>query len=74
MSLANVPASINQEQNFDTEWTKVSVANHFWAIAVPSSSPPVVVGGHDTDGTTTADIKMYANSNKSWMNVNIIIC
>ena len=29
----------------------------------------MVVGGHDDDGTTTADIKMYNNSNKSWKKI-----
>ena len=69
--LENITASVDHEQNSDKpmEWTKVSAADHFWATAVPSSSPPVVVGGHDTDGTTTADIKMYDNSNKSWKKI-----
>ena len=29
----------------------------------------MVVGGNDTTGTPTADIKMYDNSNKSWKKV-----
>ena len=29
----------------------------------------MVVGGQDTTGTTTADIKIYENSNKSWKKI-----
>ena len=29
----------------------------------------MVVGGWDTTGTTTADIKMYDNPNKSWKKI-----
>ena len=32
----------------------------------------MVVGGHDGVGTTTADIKMYDNSNKSWKKIGLL--
>ena len=70
--VANITASIDQEHNSDTptKWTELTAADHFYTVLVPSSSPPVVVGGQDTTGTIpTADIKMYDNSNKSWKKI-----
>ena len=71
--VANITASIDQQHNSDhdqhppTKWTKLTPTDHWDTAIVPSSSPPVVVGGDD--GGTTADIKMYDNSNKSWKKI-----
>ena len=68
--VANVTASIDQQQNRDTltKWTKLTISDHLCTALVPSSSSPVVVGGvHDI--TSTADIKMYDNSSKSWRKI-----
>ena len=69
--VANITASIDQQHNSDTptKWTELTAADHFYTALVPSSSPPVVVGGHDTTYKPTADIKMYDNSNKSWKKI-----
>ena len=67
--VANI-TSIDQQHNSDTptKWTELT--DHWFTALVPSSSPPVVVGGNDTTNTiTTADIKMYDNSNKSWKKI-----
>ena len=68
--VANITASIDQQHNSDppTKWTELTAADHWATALVPSSSPPVVVGGKNTTGTIpTADIKM--NSNKSWKKI-----
>ena len=67
--VANITASIDQQHssNTPTKWIKLTVTNHWYTALVPSSSPPVVIGGHDT--IPTADIKMYDNSNKSWKKI-----
>ena len=72
--VANITASIDQQHNSDTptKWTELTAANHWCTALVPSSSPPVVVGGRDHSedgGTPTADIKMYENSDKSWKKI-----
>ena len=77
--VANITASIDQQHNSDTAtkfgWTELTAADHWCTALVPSSSPPVVVGGEDTIPTArmntipTADIKMYDNSNKSWKKI-----
>ena len=70
--VANITASIDQQHNSDTptKWTKLTAADHWATTLVPSSFPPVVVGGEDKTGTiSTADIKMYDNSNKSWKKI-----
>ena len=69
--VANITASCNQQHNSDTptKWTEMTAADHSFTTLVPSSSPPVVVGGQATTGAPTADIKMYDNSNKSWKKI-----
>ena len=70
--VGNITASIDQQHNSDTptKKTELTGADHWCTTLVPSSSPPVVVGGRDTTGTMpTADIKMYDNSNKSWKKI-----
>ena len=66
--VANITASSDQQHNSDTstKWTELTVADHWYTALVPSSSPPVAVGGGDEDNQPTADIKMYDYSNKSW--------
>ena len=72
--VANITASGSQQHNWywytPTKWTELTTTDHWYTAVVPSSSSPVVVGGQDTTGiTTTADIKMYDNSNKSWKKI-----
>ena len=74
--VANITASIDQQHNSDThtKWTELTAADHWDTALVPSSSPPVVVGGEDTTATIpTADIKMYDNSNKSWKKIGSLL-
>ena len=55
-----------------TIWTKLTAADHWRIALVPGSSPPVVVGGQASiqqGGATTADIKIFDNSNKSWKKI-----
>ena len=69
--VANITASISQQHNSDTptKWIELTAVDHWRTALVPSSSPPVVVGGQDTTATPTADIKMYDNCNKSWKKI-----
>ena len=64
-------ANIIQKQSGDVpaKWNKLMAVDCQKIALVPSSSPTVVVGGEDTTGTPTADIKMYDNSNKSWKKI-----
>ena len=57
------------------KWTELTAADHWRTALVPSSSPPVVVGGQvsiQQGATATADIKMYDNSNKSWKKIGLL--
>ena len=74
--VANIKTSFDQQQSLfsklfmpGNQWTELTIADHWCATIVPSSYPPVAVGGQDTSGTPTADIKMYDNSNKSWKKI-----
>ena len=65
MPVANITISDDQQHSSDipTKWTKLTRADHWYPALVPSSSPPVVVGGEDATGKIpTADIKIYDNS------------
>ena len=65
--VANITASIDQKHS--TKWTKLTAADHYFTALVPSSSPPVIVSGHDKNDLPIAYIKMYDNSNKSWKKI-----
>ena len=73
--ITNITASIDQQCNryTYTKWTELTAADDLFTALVPNSFPPVVVGGHNDDGTTTADIKMYDNSNKSWKKIGSLL-
>ena len=67
----DITKSDDQQQTSDTstKWIKMTNDTHWATALVPSSSPPVVVGGSDQSGTTS-DIKMYDDSSKSWKNIS----
>ena len=73
--VANITASIYQQHNSTSapsKWTELTAAYHWCTSLVPSSSPPVLVGGQGVgiiDIKPTADIKMYDNSSKSWQKI-----
>ena len=69
--VANITTIDQQQHNSDTptQWTKLTANNPCRTALVPSSSPPVIVGGKDTTHAPTADIKMYDNSNMSWKKI-----
>ena len=69
--VTNITALIDQHNSdTPTKWTELTSADHWGTALVPSSSPPVVVGGEDKPSAIpTADIKMYDNSEKSWKKI-----
>jgi len=68
----DITRSGDQQQTSDTptKWITMTNATHWYTALVPSSSPPVVVGGCYQNGTTTSDVKMYDDSSKSWKNIS----
>ena len=67
----DITRSGDQQQTSDTptKWITMTDAAYYTAL-IPSSSPPVVVGGYDRSCTPTSDIKMYDDSSKSWKNIS----
>ena len=62
ISVANI-TELQHNSDALTKWTELASDDHWHTALVPSSSPPVIVGGQDTTGIIpTADIKMYENS------------
>jgi len=72
ISVDDITRSGYQQQTSDTstKWITMTNATHWHTALIPSSSPPVEVGGEDQSGTTTSDIKMYDESSKSWKNIS----
>jgi len=52
-------------------WSQLTLTVPYWSIAlVPSSSPPVILGGRSLKGEESTDcIRMYNNSEKSWKTI-----
>ena len=74
ISVANITATQLHNSDAPSKWTELTAADHWCTALVPSSSPPVVVGGQDRTGTIpTADIKMYDNSNKLWKKIGSLL-
>ena len=73
LPVANITSSIDGQHNSPTSsrWTELTAVTHVFTALVPRSSPPaVIVGGwNNSDKTSTADIKMYDNSEHSWRSV-----
>ena len=74
LPVANITASIEEQhkvtRSTSSRWTELTEPIHSRTVLVPNSSPPVVVGGwNHNDKTSTADIKMYDNSDHSWRKV-----
>ncbi|XP_065892698.1 probable serine/threonine-protein kinase DDB_G0271402 isoform X3 [Dysidea avara] len=53
-----------------SQWKKLSPAPHHFTTTVPSSNPPLIIGGDDVKGVATSDISLYDTSKKSWIQVD----
>ena len=65
--VANITASV--DNHAPAKWIQMTAPDYWYTALVPSSSPPVIIGGRDhrdKGGAPTVDIKMYNKSNKSW--------
>jgi len=69
--VTKITSFAQQDSDTLTKWTELTEATHYGTALIPSSSPPVVVGGENTKGTTT-DINMYDNFKKSWKKVGLL--
>ena len=72
--IANIIASTGQQNSFSkllksTKWIELTAADHLYTALVLNLSPPMIAGGHHCKGTSTADIKIYDNTNKSWKKI-----
>ena len=70
--VANITASIDRQHNssISSRWTELTAAVHSRTALVPGSSLSVIFGGWShRDKTSTADIKMYDDSDHSWRSI-----
>ena len=75
LPVATITTSIDGKHNSATSsrWTELTAVAHSQTALVPGSSPPVIVGGwNHSDKTSTADIKMYDNSDHLWRSVGLL--
>ena len=76
LPIANITSSIDEQHNsaISSRWTELTAVTHSCTALVPGSSPPVIVGGwNQSNKTSTADIKMYNNSDHSWRSVGSLL-
>ena len=73
LPVASITTSVDQQHNeASSRWIDLTPATYYFTALVPSSFPPVVVGGwkHSAhDKAPTADIKMYDNADHSWKEI-----
>ena len=70
LSVANITSVDQQHSETSSRWIDLTPVTHTFTTLVPSSSPPVIVGGWlHSNKTSTADINMYDNSDHSWKNI-----
>ena len=71
LPVASITTSVDQQHSeTSSRWINLTPATHTSTALVPSSSPPVVVGGwKNSSKTSTADIKMYDNTDHSWKEI-----
>ena len=55
----------------DNKWSRLADALYFNTALIPSSSPPVIIGGSKQDNTSN-DITLYDDVTKSWRKVSSI--
>ena len=70
--VGDIIRSGDQQKTSDTptKWITMASATYWGTVLVPSSFPPVVVGGEDQSDTITSAIKMYDDSSKSWKKIS----
>ena len=67
ISLASITSKQQQPNKTRSRWTKITPTTYWDAAVFSISSPPVLVGGHNEDGTIPiADIEMYDQSTQLW--------
>ncbi|XP_065893665.1 probable serine/threonine-protein kinase kinY isoform X2 [Dysidea avara] len=55
-----------------SQWEELSYPPHYFTTTVPSSNPPLIIGG-SVKGVATSDISLYDTSKKSWIQVDNLI-
>ena len=58
-----------KQRQMHTKWITVTEAPHWRSRLIPSSSPPVAVGGADQNDASIPDIRVYDDYSKSWKTV-----
>ena len=71
LPVAGIKTSVDQQHSgTSSRWIDLTPITHTLTALVPSSSPPVIVGGWlHGNKTSTADIKMYDNTDHSWKKI-----
>ena len=57
------------DQLTSNDWTKLPLPPHCHTAIIPNTSPPVIIGGQDTQGVPTTDIRVLDVPNNSWKKI-----
>ena len=55
--------------NQTAHWTKLPPASHYNTAIIPNCSPPVIIGGDNTQDVPTVDIRVLDVPNNSWKKI-----
>ena len=62
-------SSLSSSDQVASQWEKLPPCLHYYTTAIPSSNPPLIIGGN-VKGVLTSDISLYNASKKSWIQVD----
>ena len=68
IAITDMISSIEQQASYN--WIKLNTCSSYDAAVIPNSSPPLIVGGCNTQFAATTDIKMYDIISKSWKKID----
>ena len=70
LSLPQQTHSLSSTDKDNTKWHQLADAPYWYTALVPNTSPPVIIGGSDEQGTTVNDITIYDHTSNKWNNIS----
>ena len=72
LSLPQQTHSLSSTDKDNTKWHQLADAPYWKTALVPNTSPPVIIGGSDEQGTTVNDITIYDDTSDKWNKISSI--
>jgi len=52
------------------KWKEFTPAPYWETSVIPYSNPPIIIGGHDVNRVSTADVAVYDSAKRTWKSVD----